>query len=74
MVASVFATMYYKVGIGYLYGYTYYYSIMDILLSQNLYVSRGLYLTVNMMSSFSKNINNTVVFRRTLLYNWNEWN
>ena len=54
MVTSVFAIMYYKVGIGYLYGITYYYSIVDILLSQNLYVSRGLYLTVSMMSSFSK--------------------
>ena len=54
MVASVFAIMYYKVGIGYLYGITYYYSIVDILLSQNLHVNRGLYLTVSMMSSFSK--------------------
>ena len=54
MVTSVFAIMYYKVGIGYLYGITYYYSIVDILLSQNLHVNRGLHLTVSMMSSFSK--------------------
>ena len=54
MVTSVFAIMYYKVGIGYLYGITYYYSIVDILLNQNLYVNRGLYLTVSIMSSFSK--------------------
>ena len=54
MVALVFAMMYYKVGIGYLYSITYYYSIVDILLSQNLQSSRGLYLTVNIMSSFSK--------------------
>ena len=54
MVTSVFAIMYYKVGIGYLYGITYYYSVVDILLSQNLHVNRGLYLTVSMMSSFSK--------------------
>ena len=54
MVTSVFAIMYYKVGIGYLYGITYYYSIVDILLSQNLYVNRGLHLTVSIMSSFSK--------------------
>ena len=54
MVALVFAMMYYKVGIGYLYSITYYYSIVDILLSQNLQASRGLYLTVNVMSSFSK--------------------
>ena len=54
MVALVFAMMYYKVGIGYLYGITYHYSIVDILLSQNLQASEGLYLTVNIMSSFSK--------------------
>ena len=54
MVVLVFAMMYYKVGIGYLYSITYYYSIVDILLSQNLQASRGLYLTVNIMSSFSK--------------------
>ena len=46
--------MYYKVGIGYLYSITYYYSIVDILLSQNLYTSRGFYLTVSITSSFSK--------------------
>ena len=54
MAALVFAMMYYKVGIGYLYSITYYYSIVDILLSQNLQASRGLYLTINIMSSFSK--------------------
>ena len=54
MVTLVFAMMYYKVGIGYLYSITYYYSIVDILLSQNLQASRGLYLTVNIISSFSK--------------------
>ena len=54
MVILVFAIMYYKVGIGYLYCVTYYYSIVDIVLSQNLQASRGLYLTVSIMSSFSK--------------------
>ena len=54
MVALIFAMMYYKVGIGYLYSITYYYSIVDILLSQYLQASEGLYLTVNIMSSFSK--------------------
>ena len=54
MVMLVFAMMYYKVGIGYLYGITYYYSIVDILLAQNLYASREIYLTVSIMSSFSK--------------------
>ena len=54
MVILVFAIMYYKVGIGYLYCITYYYSIVDIILSQNLQASRGLHLTVSIMSSFSK--------------------
>ena len=54
MVAMVFGMMYYKIEIGYLYSITYYYSIVDILLSQNLYTSRGLYLTTNIISSFSK--------------------
>ena len=54
MVILVFAIMYYKVGIGYLYCITYYYSIVDILLGQSLEASRGLYVTVSIMSSFSK--------------------
>ena len=54
MVILVFAIMYYRVGIGYLYCITYYYSIVDILLSQNLQASRRLYLTVSIISSFSK--------------------
>ena len=54
MVTLVFLMMYYKVGIGYLYSITYYYSIVDILLNQSLQASRGLYLTVSIMSSFSK--------------------
>ena len=52
MVTLVFAMMYYKVSIGYLYGITYYYSIVDILLSENLF--ERYYLTVTIMSSFSK--------------------
>ena len=54
MVTLVFAMMYYKVEIGYLYSITYYYSIVDILLSQNLQTSRGLYVIVSIISSFSK--------------------
>ena len=54
MVTFVFVMMYYRVGIGYLYSITYYYSIVDIILNQNLQASRGLYLTVSIMSSFSK--------------------
>ena len=54
MFAVVFAMMYYRIGIGYLYCITYYYSIVDILLSQNLQANGELYLAVNIISSFSK--------------------
>ena len=54
MFTLIFAIMYYKVGIGYLYSITYYYSIVDILLGQNVLASRGLYLTTTILSSFSK--------------------
>ena len=54
MVTLVVALMHCKVRIGYLYGISYYYSIMDILLNHNLYASKGLHLTVIILSSFSK--------------------
>ena len=54
MVTLVFAMMYYKVPIGYLYSITYYYSIVDIILSLNLQEFRGFFFTVSIMSSFSK--------------------
>ena len=54
LVALVFVMMYYKVGICYLYSITYYYSVVDILINQNLQASRGLDITVNILSSFSK--------------------
>ena len=54
MFAVVFAMAYYRIGIGYLYCIIYYYSIVDILLSQNLQANGELYFAVNIMSSFSK--------------------
>ena len=52
---AVFVMMYYKVEIGYLYGITYYYSIVDILLSQNWFLSnKKLYTLINIMSSITK--------------------
>ena len=54
MFALVFAMSYYSIGIGYLYCITYYYSILDILLIQNLQSNGELHLVVNIMSSFSK--------------------
>ena len=51
---AVFVMMHFKVEIGYLYGVTYYYSIIDILLSQHLHFSNGLFTVVNIMSSIAK--------------------
>ena len=52
---AVFVMMYFKVEIGYLYGITYYYSIVDILLSQNWFLSsKKLYTLINVMSSITK--------------------
>ena len=39
IIATVFSLMHFKVGIGYLYAITFYYSVVDILLSQNWYHS-----------------------------------
>ena len=54
IIAAVFSIMHFKVGIGYLYAITYYYSVVDLLLSQNLYPSKALYTTINVMSSAAK--------------------
>ena len=51
---AVFAIMHFKVEIGHLYGLTYYYSIIDILLSQNLEFSNGLFTVVNVLSGIAK--------------------
>ena len=54
VVVTVFVMMYFKVTVGSLYAIIYYYSIVDILLSQLLFISNGLYTTVNIMSSLAK--------------------
>ena len=54
VVVTVFVMMYFKVTIGSLYAIIYYYSVVDILLSQVLFISNELYTTVNIMSSFAK--------------------
>ena len=54
IITAVFSMMYFKVGIGYLYVITYYYSVVDLLLSQNWYLSSALSTTVNIMSSIAK--------------------
>jgi len=54
LVVVVFVAMYYKVKIGYLYAITYYFSVVDILLGQLLYLSQGLLTTVSIFSSIAK--------------------
>ena len=54
IIAAVFSMMHFKVGIGYLYVITYYYSVLDLLLSQNWYLPSGLNTTVNVVSSIAK--------------------
>ena len=52
MVIAVFVMMHYQISIGYLYAITYYYSIVDILLNENVdYLPDGLYIFVNIMYS-----------------------
>ena len=54
IIVTVFLMMHFKVGIGYLYAITYYYSVVDLLLNQNLYPSDALYTVINVMSSVVK--------------------
>ena len=55
IIIVVSTMMYFKAEIGYLYCITYYYSIVDILLSQNLFLSyKQLYTLINLMSSITK--------------------
>ena len=53
-VVIVFAVMYFKVGIGYFYGITFYYSVIDILLGQALHTSDALYRMVTIVSSLAR--------------------
>ena len=54
VVVAVLAMVYFKVPFGSIYGITYYYSIVDILLSQDYYLSNALYTAINVMSSLAK--------------------
>ena len=54
IVIGVFAMMYYKLPIGYLYAITYYYSMVDVLLNQYLHIHQSLHITANILSSVFK--------------------
>ena len=54
MIAAIFIIMHFKVDIAYLYAITYYYSIIDILLSQSWYLSNELNTAITIASSITK--------------------
>ena len=54
IIVAVFSLMRFKVEIGYLYAITYYYSVVDLLLNQNWYLSSVLNTTINVISSTAK--------------------
>ena len=56
VVAVVFGVMYFnnQVLSGYVYGIIYFYSIVDILLGNNLYISEGAFQAISILSSFAK--------------------
>ena len=54
VLALVFILMQCKLSLGYIYGIMYYYSIIDILLGSNLYISDGVFQLVAILSSFAK--------------------
>ena len=54
MVALVFGLMKSKISLGYTYGLIYYYSIIDILLGSNLYISDWVSQSVSVLSSFAR--------------------
>ena len=55
-IVAVFTVMHFKVVIGYLYAITFYYSVVDILLNHNWYLSSTLYTIINVVSSIAKTI------------------
>ena len=54
VVALVFGLMQHKMSLGYAYAMIHYYSIIDILLGSNLYISNGVFQLVSILSSFAK--------------------
>ena len=54
VIAVAFGIMYFKIKIGYLYGITFYYSIIDIILQNTLLANDSLYQLVTTLSSAAK--------------------
>ena len=54
VVALVFGLMQLKISLGSVYGLIYYYSIIDVLLGSNLFISNGVFQLVTILTSFAK--------------------
>ena len=54
IVVVVFVVLLFKLRVGYLFAVIYYYSIVDLLIGNNLYISDGVFQTVTLLSSFAK--------------------
>ena len=54
IIVVVFGMMYFKIEIGYLYGITFYYNIIDIVLANTLLFTNSLYQLVATLSSAAK--------------------
>ena len=54
VIVAVFSMMYFKIGIGYLYGITFFYSIIDVVLGNSVLFNDSLYQLVTTLSSAAK--------------------
>ena len=54
IVVVVFVVLSFKLQVSYLFAVIYFYSIVDLLLGNNLYISDGVFQTVTLLSSFAK--------------------
>ena len=52
--ATVFGMMYFKIRLGYLYGISFYYSVIDIVMGNTLIFSNSLYQVITTLSSVAK--------------------
>ena len=54
IVVVVFVVLSFKLRVNYLFAIIYFYSIVDLLIGNNLYISDGVFQTVTLLSSFAK--------------------
>jgi len=54
IIGLVFLVLSFKLRVSYLFAIIYFYSIVDLLIGDNLYISNGVFQTVTLLSSFAK--------------------